>query len=112
MNVATRFLLLMALLTFTIIPSGMVYAEGEILPAPGLYDPATELYSRVVAGVDGDFAVMNLAPEAEDLLAELADLAGTTRSCEFRGATCQGADCDSDPPDCGRRTSCWKFRGS
>ena len=65
-----------------------------------LYDPATKLYSRVVAGVDGDLAARNLAAEAEGLVAWLADVAGIDRYCVFQGVECTGAMCNTPSPAC------------
>lgn len=69
-----------------------------------LYDPSTGLHTRVVAAVDGDTGVKNLAPEAENVVNGLADLVGIERSCAFWGAQCvpdpESSFCSASPTTC------------
>jgi len=73
---------------------------GEDRYVAYIYDPAKELYTPVPLAVDGDMAVRNTAPAAEQLVAWIGATWGQTteRPCQFRGSPCFVQPCPGAPP--------------
>ena len=63
-----------------------------------LYDAATELYTPVALGTEGDRWVQNTAPEAASLMAWLRGFSGTSTSCQRTLGPCGGTLCPEVPP--------------
>ncbi len=65
-----------------------------------LFDPATSLYTPVMLGSDGDMAVLNTAPEGDQLVEWLRGLPGDTgeRACRYQASECFGSLCPGVSP--------------